>query len=168
MIESDKNRFAQIMAGMADNFRDTITKEGMRMRFDLLKQYSIEQVEQASRKILATRKFTKMPPIAEFVEALQGQEPSIEDHALVIANSIIEHMRVNGSRVFPTLDPVAKRLMMTRWPYYQWAASVLTSELQWWVKQFCEAYRAESTVGRQAIEGPAQLKQIAGSVLKSV
>ena len=36
MTKNDKTRFVQIMLGMADNFRDSITKEGMSMRFDLL------------------------------------------------------------------------------------------------------------------------------------
>ncbi|MBW2596735.1 MAG: hypothetical protein JRC93_12355 [Deltaproteobacteria bacterium] len=72
MNKRDLPRFTQIMLGMADNFRDTITKEGMTMRFDMLSGYSLEQVETASRKILKYRKYSKMPPIAEFVEALDG------------------------------------------------------------------------------------------------
>ena len=165
MDASDKVRFAQIMAGMADNFRDSVTKDGM----DMLRVFSIEQVEKAAMTIMATRKYTRMPPVAEFIEALQGQAPKAEDIALVVANSIIAHMRAKGSRVFPPIenDPVALKLMKTRWPYYQWASEVLTSELQWWVKQFCEAYKAEKTVDQyQQLEGPQKFKQIAGSIGK--
>ena len=170
MKESDKSRFAQIMLGMADNFRDTVTKEGMALRFDVLKEFSIQQVEAAARKILLTRKYTKMPPVAEFIEAIQGQAPAVEDKALVMANEIVSHLKRFGSGVSPTLDhdPTAKRLMATRWPYRQWASSVLDSELKWWIKEFCAAYRAEAIVERIEIEGPAAMKQIAGSLFEKV
>ena len=167
---SDKTRFAQIMMGMADNFRDSITKEGMALRFDVLKQFSIQQVEAAARKILLTRKYTKMPPIAEFIEAIQGQAPALEDQALVIATEIVSHLKRYGAGSFPKLDhdPTAQRLMTTRWPYRQWAASVLESELKWWIKEFCEAYRSETVVERREIEGPAELKKIATAVFQSI
>jgi len=56
METKDKARFIQIMLGMADNFRDNITKEGMTMRFDILKDYNINQIESAAKQIMFTRK----------------------------------------------------------------------------------------------------------------
>jgi len=82
-----------------------------------------------------------MPPVAEFIEILQGGNK--EDKALVIANNIIAHLNTHGSRVFPKLDePIAKHLMTKRWPYYEWASMVIESELKWWTKEFCEAYKS--------------------------
>ena len=151
MEKTDEKRFIQIMLGMADNFRDNITKEGMVMRFDMLKDYKINQVESAAKQIMLTRKYTKMPPVAEFIELLQGGNK--EDKALVIANNIISHLKIHGSRVFPKLDDkTAKHLMTKRWPYYEWASMVIESELKWWTKEFCEAYRAYS-----ALETPMEI-----------
>ncbi len=133
------------MLGMADNFRDSITKEGMTMRFDMLKEYTIQQVEDAAKQIMLTRKYTKMPTIADFIEALTADIPKLEDKALVFANEIIAHSRTQGSNVFPPgLDDTAKHLMTRRWPYAEWSATVLTSELTWWVKEFREAYKIYS------------------------
>jgi hypothetical protein len=50
----------------------------MKLRFELLKQYTIEQVEQAGLQIMKSRKFTKMPPVAEFIDAIEGERVPIE------------------------------------------------------------------------------------------
>lgn len=145
MKKNDEERFVQIMLGMADNFRDSITKEGMTMRFDILKNYDISQVEEASKQIVLTRKYTKMPPIAEFIEAIEGQKPSIADKALVIANEIIVHLNTYGSRTPLLLDDlIATHLMSKRWPYREWASMVIEDDLKWWIKEFCEAYKSYS------------------------
>jgi hypothetical protein len=166
MTPSDKSRFSQIMLGMADNFRDQITKDGMRMRFEMLSCFTIEEVEEAAKKIMATRRYTKMPPIAEFLEALRGPAAPVEDHALNQANKIIENLRLNGARRFPDgLDDTARHLMQTRWPYHRWGTEVIESELKWWIKEFCDSYRARSTSkGRQQIEARPEVLQIAGNI----
>lgn len=164
MERKDKQRFVQIMLGMADNFRDAITKEGMNMRWDMLNEFSIEQIEAAAKKIIRIRKYTKMPPVAEFFEAIQGnQETKIEDKALIIAHKIIANIGQKGCKHFPDLqdDPIAKHLMTTRWPYYSWATYVLESELKWWTREFCEAYRAYSDTGVPLqIEAPESIKKL--------
>ena len=159
MDKNDKVRFSQIMLGMADNFRDSITKEGMAMRFDMLKDYTIQQVEGAAKQIMLDRKYTKMPPVAEFIEALGAKVPKIEDKALVFANEIIAHSRSCGSRIFPpALDEIAKHLMTRRWPYSEWSSTVLTSELKWWVKEFCEAYKSYAAIAghKNLLEQPSE------------
>lgn len=164
MNKNDEKRFIQIMLGMADNFRDNITKEGMTMRFDMLKDYTIEQVESAAKQIMLTRKYTKMPPVAEFIEILQGGNK--EDKALVIANNIISHLKTHGSRVFPKLeDSIAKHLMTKRWPYYEWSSMVLESELKWWTKEFCEAYKSYTALeAPMQIAAPESVKKLINSI----
>lgn len=162
MNKADRKRFAEIMTGMADNFRDTITPEGLQMRFDMLSEYSINQIEQASRKIIFTRKYMKMPPIAEFIEAMENK-PKIEDNALLIANNIISHLQREGAGVFPDLngDEIAMHLMSRRWPYRTWGARLLDSETKWWIKEFCEAYTAMSkSENRLFLECPEYIKSL--------
>lgn len=172
--EKDRIKFSKIMLGMADNFRDTITKEGMKMRFDMLQEFSIEQVDYAAKEIIKRRKYTKMPPIREFLDILQPKAPAVEDRATVIADNIIAHLKQYGSSKHPTLldDHIAKHLMSTRWPYSRWAANVLESELVWWKKEFIESYRAYvSTEDFLRIEENAstkRIKLIAGGVGESI
>lgn len=168
MDKSDEKRFVQIMLGMADNFRDSVTKEGMAMRFDMLKDYTIQQIEDAAKQIIHTRKYTKMPPIADFMDALSSDVPKIEDKALIFASEIIAHSRTQGSNIFPPgLDNIAKHLMTRRWPYSEWSATVLISELKWWVKEFCEAYKAysETATNVQLLDQPREdIKKLISSI----
>lgn len=157
MEKNDKKRFVQIMLGVADNFRDSITKEGVTMRFDMLKDYTIQQIEDAAKQIMQTRKYTKMPTIADFIESLNINIPKPEDKALIFANEIIAHSRTQGSNIFPPgLDKTAKHLMTRRWPYAEWSATILTSELTWWVKEFREAYKiySETTNYGELLDSP--------------
>lgn len=157
MEKKDEKRFVQIMLGMADNFRDSITKEGMSMRFDLLKDFTIQQIEGAAKQIMYSRKYTKMPAIADFIESLNASIPKPEDKALIFANEIIAHSRTQGSQIFPSgLDKIAKHLMTRRWPYAEWSAKILTSELTWWVKEFREAYKiyTETTNNGKLLDSP--------------
>jgi hypothetical protein len=165
MDENDRKRFGFIMAGMADNFRDSISREGMRMRFEMLKEFTIEEVERAAKAIMARRKYTKMPPIAEFLEEMKPKEPQIEDRAQVMATKILDHLRTKGSRIKPDLseDPIADVLMTKRWPYLIWAQNLLESEIKWWVKEFCEAYRSHCNIEstNTAIDAPKRFKELA-------
>lgn len=163
MNKQDKSKFVQIMLGMADNFRDTITEEGMKMRFDMLSEFSIGQVEQAARKIMFTRKYTKMPPVAEFVEAIQGNnQQQIEDRAEVQATYVISCI----GQDYPVFsDPVTSHLMSRRWRWNTWAPAVLESELKWWAKEFKDAYRAfsgsETTL---QIEAAPEIKKLVATI----
>ena len=162
------------MAGMADNFRDSISTEGLQMRFEMLKDFTIEQVEVAAKHIMATRKFTKMPPIAEFLEALGYTPPSIEDQAVAAADEIIAHLNEYGSSVTPDLgdDPIAERLMTKRWPYTRWAKTILEGDIKWWRKDFIQAYRAADSKENflQIEDSPYRegLKLITGNLFEDV
>lgn len=153
MDKADKKRFTEIMLGVADNFRDSITKPGMSMRFNSLKRFSIEQIEQAALKIIEVRKYTKMPPIAEFVEAIQGKKPDIKNIANIQAMLVIDRLHsfgAGGSSIFG--DPITSFLMKRRWPYNSWASEILGKDIIWWVKDFIEAYQSY-----QAVEMPEQI-----------
>uniref|UniRef100_A0A6H1ZKF8 Uncharacterized protein n=1 Tax=viral metagenome TaxID=1070528 RepID=A0A6H1ZKF8_9ZZZZ len=178
MKTQDEKKFVQIMLGMADNFRDTITKEGMAMRFDMLKSFSIGQVEGAAKKIMFSRKYTKMPPIAEFIEAIQGNNTNqIEDRAEIQATLVLERSRnfqayeiapgiwSNNEKPAVFEDPVTQYLMTKRWPFLNWKANLLESEVKWWVKEFKEAYRAFS--GSETplqIEAPEEIKKLVANI----
>lgn len=156
MDEKDKKRFWSCMKAMflnagQENIEDPAVAK---LYFKALSDFSIEQVETAVLKAMRAWKSSKVIPIGVIVEQLESQAGKPEDKALVIANEIVSHLKRNGSRVYPSLDhdPIASRLMATRWPYRQWASEVLESELKWWVKEFCEAYASYSAVGDKVPE----------------
>ena len=79
MDNQDKQAFAEIMVALAENYGQSVTKAGMALRFDALREYTIADVRRAAMSLLRSRKYTTMPTVADFIEHLGGG--SAEDKA---------------------------------------------------------------------------------------
>jgi len=147
MTDKDKHEFAAIMAGLAENFGTTLTKAGLRMRFEALKQYSIEQVRNAAISILRTRKYLKMPTIAEFIEHLEGG--SAEDIAQVEAAKVLEAIKVHGPYRSVVFDnPVTQAVIEYSFGGWTKLAEDLDAKGEkWFFKDFERAYGAFARQG---------------------
>jgi len=159
MDNSDKKRFGEIMMGMADNFRDQVTTEGLRLRFEILKPYTIGQVEKAAVRILTTRKYTKMPPVAEFIEAIEGAAPTTRQIADQEWGKVVEQIRAVGANGLPLFESRLTGQLIRR--RFSWGALCRQTEreLTWTRKEFVEAYEAAVACECQRlIEGPAEGK----------
>jgi len=171
MTEEDKTRFAGIMRAVALSCDFRLDKVTIKHYFKVLRNFGTQQVWQAAQKIIITWKYPKtFPPVAVFIENIQGTKKEIEDHALREADKIISHLNRFGARKFPPLeDPVSMFLMKNRWPYHRWAANITDAELKWWAKEFIEAYRAHSQNEKNPLlEAPEELKQLSDNLFKKI
>lgn len=140
MNNSDKISFTNIMYGLADNFSASITPEGMKFRFECLQEYSLDQIRKAAIYLVKTRKFTKMPTIAEFIEAIDG---SGDDKAEAEAMKVIAEIKRIGSYQSPQFeDPKTRQVVASM----GWGniCSTEESKLRFFVKDFIEAYKSEN------------------------
>jgi len=146
--ETDGKQFSEIMFGLAENYPGTnLTTNGLRMRFEALKEFSINQVSQAATVLLKNHRFNTMPTVGDFIRAIGAASGnvSIEDRAEIEAGKVLGHLRRYGKAVIPEFDdPITRHLMSTRWRYGSWAAYVIESDLKWWHKDFVRAYQAHS------------------------
>ena len=159
---NNEKMFKEYIAAISELHSKQISKTTARIYWETLADYSDEQCNRAFDLAIRTLKFFPKP--AELIELIPGEVVSIEDRALAVANSIVSHLNQWGASKHPDLkgDSIAMELLDRRWPYKRWAATVLESELKWWVKDFSEAYRAYSESGAQPlIDGPEELKKIA-------
>ena len=147
MDDNDKLQFAEIMYGIADNFGAELSKPGLKMRFEALKAFDVDDIQCAAIQIISTRKYKSMPTIADFLEYLNPKTDT-KDKAQIEADKIIGHLRNYGATSVPVFDDdITRHLMTSRWHYQRWAREVLESELKWWVKEFVEAYNSYALVG---------------------
>ena len=70
-----------------ENYGQTVTAQGIALRFRMLKQFEIDEIEKAAMSLLAQRKFTTMPTVADFLEHLGGG--SAEDKAEATAGKAL-------------------------------------------------------------------------------
>ena len=150
MEDNQKNRmeFSKIMLCVAENFGGTISTPGMESRFAALSIYSIDQIQEAGNLLLRYRKakFPVVPTIQEFMEVIQTPDPmmriSSEHRAEKQADIIIQTLHKEGRMFVPDFqDPITKKLMTNRWPYFLWASQIKESELTWWRKEFVRIYQ---------------------------
>jgi len=142
MQEQDKHRFSEVMTGLAENFGDSLSRPGLKMRFETLKEYSIEQIEQAAFDIMRHRKYTKMPTVAEFLEFLGGG--SSEDQAQVQATNVLSAIKQHGpynSVVFD--DATTQAVLEQGFGGWQKLCEELTGDNEkWFIKDFSRMYTA--------------------------
>lgn len=142
-------KFKEFMAMLGEMFDKKISKTLSDAYWISLSKFSDDQCIEAFNKAIVSCRFFPKP--ADIIGLMGIQETTIEDRAQVVASEIISHLKVWGSTRYPKIeDPIAKYLMESRWPYKSWASQVLESELHWWVKEFCEAYRSYQITGNQA------------------
>jgi hypothetical protein len=162
MTSKDRARFAVLMYGMADNFRDTLTEAGLKFRWDALKSYSLDHIERAVMHIIRTRRFTKMPTIADFVEAIDGNSDDVAEVQAHHVLCMVRQCGVYGSPVFD--DPVTSELVSRRWTWGS-LCSMPERDQQWFVKEFVQAYRSYQRLEVvPQLEGPNRFKQLASSM----
>ncbi len=168
--KTEKKRFWAAIKVLAVNAGVELDDAVLRLYYQALISFSINDIESAVKQVLIEWKWNRMPPLAVILEKINPVQ-SIEDRALVIANKILAHVQAEGARKFPDLqgDRIAIYLMTKRWPYGRWAANITEAENKWWIRDFCQAYRAHKDVDEQfQIEAPEEVKQIAGDLFKDM
>jgi predicted transcriptional regulator len=145
MEQTDFNEFCKIMYLLAENFSSTVTKDGLKFRFAALKDYPLEKVKVAAMQITRTRKYTKMPTVADFVEAIEGDQASIdEDRAELQAAKVIEQIKRVGSWGSPKFDdPVTADIVKRRFGW-QMLCEMPIDQTSFFVRDFKAAYLANS------------------------
>ncbi|SLM31125.1 hypothetical protein MTBBW1_2720002 [Desulfamplus magnetovallimortis] len=147
MTRDDIKAYTEIMTGLADNYNKALTPSGLRMRYEALKEYSIDQVRDAATTLLKTHRFNSMPTVGDFVAIIDQAEGkiSVDDKAEIEVGKVLDHLQRFGSTVTPKFDDtVTRHLMSTRWPYSSWARYVKENDLQWWKRDFVRSYQAHA------------------------
>jgi len=167
MDQNERFELGKILYGLASNFGDSLSEYGIEIWINAFTQdgITIPQIRKAAAKLLRTRKISKMPTYAEFVEQIQGD---VKDRALIQADTVLEFLKYNGAKAKPIFDdPITQHLMTTRWKYEHWAASIREEETKWWIKEFVEAYQTYAKVGIDSVpkvEHNPEIKKLAAKI----
>lgn len=148
MQEHDFERFSAVMLGVAENYGQSLSSEGISIRFKALESYSINEIERAAISIIVCRKYTSMPTIADFLEHMSGG--SVEDKAEVEAGKVLSAIGKHGGYASVVFDnPVTQAVIVQA--YGGWVklcqnCGVEESE-KWFRKDFAKIWAAYSRQG---------------------
>ena len=150
MTEHDFDRFSAVMFGVAENYGQSLSSQGVMLRFKTPAGYGIDEIERAACTLIMCRKYTTMPTVADFLEHLNGG--AAEDKAEVEAGKVLTAIAKYGgyaSLVFD--DPVTQAVIVRA--YGGWVK--LCEECgrdepeKWFRKEFAKTWAAYSRQGIQ-------------------
>ena len=80
MDDKDKNQFLVIISGLAEEFGGKASKDNLKLRFEALKDYSLEDISKAGTWILKNREktFPAIPTTKEIIDAVEKIRGKIE------------------------------------------------------------------------------------------
>lgn len=150
MQQQDYDSFDSLMQGIAENYGQTLTPEGIALRFKMLSSFPLEDVQKATASILCSRKYTTMPTVADFMEYLGGG--SIEDQAEVEAGKVLAAIgRHGGNSTVVFDDPTTMAAIMNAyggWPKLCEDCGVEESQ-KWFRHHFAKTWAAYKRQGIQ-------------------
>lgn len=164
MTQADFQKFSTHMQAIAECFGQSLSAQGIALRFQLLAAYPLAEVEQASLVLMTTRKYTTMPPPAEFLEFLTGG--SLEDRAEVEAGKVLQAISQHGRYASVVFDDAVTQAVIVQ-AYGGWIklcgdCGVEESE-KWFRKEFVKIHAAYSRRGVQHFGSLAGLHEIHNS-----
>lgn len=147
MDDRDALDFETIMQGMAENFNATLTVNGINMRFEALRSFSIQQIKAASLQILASRKYASMPTVADFLECFSGGRA--EDLAEIEAAKVWKAItQIGGYSAVCFDDPTTQAVI--EYGFGGWGklcGEMMVDQQKWFIKDFVKTYSAFTRQG---------------------
>ena len=141
----DKGMFAQVMYGLAEDFGGTVSDNGLLLRFDALKEYSIKQIRIAGTWLLKNRKvtFPAVPTTKEIIDVIEATAGKLDPKAAanLECDKVFKKLKEFGRAALPKfLDKNTAYLMTYRWTFEK-LGMMDAEELKWFRKDFMEAYQ---------------------------
>jgi len=153
------------MIAIGQNYGVQLEAHMLEFMLKALGGYTIAQIEAAALQIVRTRKYTTMPTIADFVEAIEG---SVEDKASVQALLVWDAIRRYGIYAHPTFEaPITNQVVREM----GWKSTYATpeNERSWFLRNVSSAYKAHRKCDEViAISGPTAVGGLIENMVKSI
>lgn len=148
MTQADFKPFSELIQGVAECYGQSLSAQGVALRYKLLERFSLPEVEKAALSIMATRKYTTMPTPADFLEHISGG--SAEDKAEVEAGKVLAAIGKHGAYASVVFDDAVTQAVIVQayggWPKLCADCGVEESE-HWFRKNFAKTWAAYSRQG---------------------
>jgi len=144
MVGRDRNRFAGLMAALAEVFDDRgrdLTEIKMRIYWEALKEFEIQDIERGVEKMLKGRIYPSFPKPAEIIQEIRGNSQDQGMMAWVDVRKAIERYGHSESVQFP--NPVIHSVIEAMGGWVELCRSP-RDELKWREKEFVRLYEVLS------------------------
>lgn len=141
MIDSDKKAFAELMVANGEIYNKSVSKSLMQTYFDMLSEFSIEQIKKAAYKHgLDPKHGSFFPKPADIARHIDSNQLTIENRAKLAWIEILGEVRRVGS--YGDLDINDKQAVAALKAICTWKELCGTDQdkMQWIEKRFVDTY----------------------------
>ena len=150
MNRNDVDRFANAFGTTCEIFGKESTPLLSKAYFDALKNFTIEEVEDAFSKSIGTLKFFPKP--VELIEFISGPAGKIEDIATQQATLVLETIRREGAyRTVKFADCITNAVILK--VYNGWVKiceETKENDINWFIKDFAKYYKSFAATGQKS------------------
>lgn len=144
--QRDLALFSKVMYGVAGNFGGIISDDDLSLRFEVLQEFSIDQITKAGTWLLRNREqtFPAVPTTKEFIDAIKKADgPSIQLKADIEADKVLETLKEWGRDAEALFhDEITRYIMTKRWTFRKLDLMAVDDPgLKWWRKEFVQSYQ---------------------------
>ncbi len=144
--------FSLVIHVLVEEFGGKISKQGVKMKFEALKEYSIEEIQAAGTWILKYRqeKFPPVPTVQEFIDVIETKlspELSQKSKAVIQADIIIKAIKSHNPDIPVRFkDPITHDIMINQWSMRELQTTTKEADNVWLKKKFIEAYNSYTEI----------------------
>ena len=135
-MSSTSHDFAKIMQPVSELYGKNLTPETLNLWFGLLKEYSIEEIQNAFSRYIQTE--SRMPLPADILKILRG---SSEDLALAALIKVENAMSRYGSYATVVFDDPIIHAVISELGGWVRTCRLTENDFTWWKKEFRERYQ---------------------------
>lgn len=148
MTQADFKPFSALIQGVAECYGQSLSAQGIALRFKLLEPFDFAEVQNAAYSVMATRKYTSMPTPADFLEHISGG--SAEDKAEVEAGKVLDAIGRHGAYSSVVFDDAVTQAVIVQ-AYGGWVKLCQTCGVEesenWFRRNFAKMWAAYSRQG---------------------
>ena len=134
----NKEKFGQIMSGMAGMYNIIITEFTLDTYYEIFKDYSDDQFSRAVTQTIREHKYSTLPKPAEILEYLEGTR---DDKALIAWYQLMEAVKKGGYHAsIEFADPLIPHIV-NELGGWMWFCCTQKEELPFIQKRFEDLYR---------------------------
>lgn len=150
-MANDRLEFGKVIATMAKIYDKEMTEPMVALYWAALQKYPIDRLQEAAAYIISTRKYTKMPLPADFIEYIDPPE-DLETKGVLAANEALDKMEFEGSgKSVQFGDPIISQVIdrLGGWITVCHRVQLLEGEVDFWIRDFSKMYAYLSQHGNR-------------------
>lgn len=133
----DESKFIELIASVAEIYGKELSPMAINLYYNILKNYSFEQIDQAFNYIVKTNKYNCMPKPAEVIESIDGLP---DERSAIAWNQVVKAIRKYDSYQSVEFEDKTVHAVIDHLGGWLWLCDQTKEDLVFIAKDFMKLY----------------------------